>query len=98
MHKHIDTISYHALAIGHVLLKQEQLLVIGQRFISQISSIGHLNLLFSERPTLDAEAVASRVAHNAIERTASVHALIRDSDATMVLDGWHCEMKADSGN
>jgi hypothetical protein len=33
---------------------------------------------------LDAEAVASRAAHNAIERTASVHALIRDSVATMV--------------
>ena len=42
--------------------------------------------------------MASRAAHNAIKRTASVHALIRDSGATMVLDGWHCEMKADSGN
>jgi hypothetical protein len=38
MHRLIVLISYHALAVGHVLLKHEQLLVIRQRFIMQISS------------------------------------------------------------
>ena len=42
------------------------------------------------------EAEASRVAQNAIERTASVQALIRDSVATIVLDEWFIELKSNS--
>ena len=41
---------------------------------------------------MDGEAVASGVEHNAIKRTASVHALIRDLVATMILKSREMEL------
>ena len=44
--KYIVTIPYHALALGHVFLKEVQLLVIRQICVMQLSNFGHMNLLF----------------------------------------------------
>ena len=49
---------------------------------------------------MDAEAEASRAAHNAIEIAARVRAIIRDTVATIVMDDWwaySAELKSNYG-
>ena len=47
-YKHILTITYHALGICHVFLKELQLLVLRQIVVMQASNFGQSNLLFRE--------------------------------------------------